>query len=269
MTVITIDDKYALTDDIEKYIIKHTHKTFRKLTDIELNEVKRKVTDKFHIDVSTNIIASINSLYMKNFIIEKYYRVNKYKNKILSMYPKYDVIKISKKYGISPMTIMKILIENKYNIKLSNVNDNNISQSDYIQFKIASDYDYYYQLNQTELNNESKMFENKIKDVLKKYNIKYKTQDELVIEQTKKYGKPINTPDFLIESELIINDKKINWIDAKNFYGSNIKFITNKITNQIKKYISAYGFGCIIFNYGYNSSLIFDNALVLCYDSLV
>ena len=36
----------------------------------------------------------------------------------------------------------------------------------------------------------------------------------------KKYNKAINTPDFLILSNLEINGIKINWIDAKNFYGA-------------------------------------------------
>jgi hypothetical protein len=268
MTTLRLDDKCSLLDDIEKYIIKHTHKTFRRLTDEELNKVRQKVTNKFHIDISTNIISSINSSYIKNFIIEKYYRVNKYKNRILSMYPNYDIIKISKKYGISPMTIMKIIIENKYHKNLSEVNNSNVSEIDFTQFKIASNYDNYYQLNQQDVSKESKEFEIKIEDILKKHDIKYQTQDDLVIEQTKIYGKPINTPDFLIKSDLIINDKKVNWIDAKNFYGSKTKFVINRIKKQIKKYISSYGTGCIIFNYGYNSLLSFDNVLILCYESL-
>jgi hypothetical protein len=163
---------------------------------------------------------------------------------------------------------MKIIIENKYHKNLSEVNNSNVSEIDFTQFKIASNYDNYYQLNQQDVSKESKEFEIKIEDILKKHDIKYQTQDDLVIEQTKIYGKPINTPDFLIKSDLIINDKKVNWIDAKNFYGSKTKFVINRIKKQIKKYISSYGTGCIIFNYGYNSLLSFDNVLILCYESL-
>jgi hypothetical protein len=75
---------------------------------------------------------------------------------------------------------------------------------------------------------------------------------DAVDEQIKINGKPINTPDFLIKSQFVINGKKINWIDAKNFYGSNIKFIKTKINKQIVKYNQAYGSGCIIFSLGYN-----------------
>jgi len=44
---------------------------------------------------------------------------------------------------------------------------------------------------------------------LDKNNIKYKTQEELVAEQIKNHGVPINTPDFLIKSDLYINGRKI------------------------------------------------------------
>lgn len=269
MVVLKLDDKCKLPNEIEKYIIKNAHKTFRKLTDKELNFVKNKVKLNFNFDTNIEIIASIISSYIKNFMIEKYYRIKKYRNDILSFYPNYDIIKLSKKYGISPMTIMNLIINEKYHIHLASINEKNILESDYKQFKIASEYDAYYQLDQTKMHKESKDFENKIEDILKKHNIQYQTQDDLVIEQTKLYGKPINTPDFLIKSELIINDKKVNWIDAKNFYGPDIKFITNKIKKQIKKYILSYGLGCIIFNYGYNDTIKFNDTLILCYQSIV
>ena len=96
----------------------------------------------------------------------------------------------------------------------------------------------------------------------------YKTQEQLTQEQKIKFGKATNTPDFLITSELIINSKKVNWIDAKNFYGSNIEFVISKIIKQIKKYLESYGSGCLIFNHGFNSELKFQDVLILDYDSL-
>ena len=80
-------------------------------------------------------------------------------------------------------------------------------------------------------------FENKIKFVLDKLSIRYKTQLELSDEQIRLEGISYNTPDFLILDELYINGNKINWIDAKNFYGSNTKFMIKKIKSQTKKYI--------------------------------
>ena len=85
----------------------------------------------------------------------------------------------------------------------------------------------------------------------------------LTEEQIKLYGKPINTPDFLILSDLFINDKKINWIDAKNFYGANTFLINKKIKKQVSKYINQYGFGCIMFSLNFSEKLKFNDVLLI------
>ena len=48
---------------------------------------------------------------------------------------------------------------------------------------------------------------------------------------------------------------EIKWIDAKNFYGANVKFVYEKIKDQTKKYINNYGNGLIIFSHGYSDNL--------------
>ena len=102
-------------------------------------------------------------------------------------------------------------------------------------------------------------------DLSKKYKIKFKTEKILIKEQTEKYGRPILTPDFLILNELFINNKKINWIDAKNYFGANTILIKKTINNQINKYNKEFGPGAIIFNLGYSSELInsFDNNKII------
>ena len=64
-----------------------------------------------------------------------------------------------------------------------------------------------------------------------------------------------------------INGIKINWIDAKNFYGSNIKFDKKKIKKQVQKYINKFGTGCIIFALGYNDHLLIDDVLLFSCDT--
>ena len=64
----------------------------------------------------------------------------------------------------------------------------------------------------------------KFENFLIKSKIKYKTQDDLAREQKEKYGHAISTPDFYIIDDLYINNVKIKWIDAKNFFGSYTKF---------------------------------------------
>lgn len=207
---------------------------------------------------------------MKNYIIKNHYILNKNSKYILENYPNEGVLKLSTKFNLSPMTIIRFILNHNYDLKLKElIMLNKLTTYDQTQFKLAEQNDIYVTLNQTDQSEQSILFEKKIEEFLIKNNVEYKTQEQLTQEQMTKFGKAINTPDFLIISEFIINSKKINWIDAKNFYGSNIDFIISKIKKQIKKYLESYGSGCLIFNHGFNSELSFHNVLILDYDSII
>ena len=270
---ININIKNIIPNEIENFIIKKLNKnapeSYAKIKDLELNTIEKQVYDTFKIKINKHIIASIKSVYMKNYIIKNYFNLNKNSKSILDEYPKDGVLKLSAKFNISPMAIIRLVFNKLYHKKLKElVHSNNLSTYDKEQFSQAEKNDIYDTLEQVEQSEQSINFEKQIEEFLIKNNIEYKTQEQLTKEQKIKYGKAINTPDFLITSELIINSKKVNWIDAKNFYGSNIDFMVYKIKKQIKKYLESYGSGCLIFNYGFNSELKFHNVIILDYDSL-
>lgn len=208
---------------------------------------------------------------MKNYIIEHYNNLYKYGKQIKKDYNNMDILNLSKKYDLSPVTIIKYLFESKYNHKINKIvkNTNILDERDKTQLDMAIANDNYFQFDQTNQQIDAISFEKKVEEFLIKNNIKYSTQEELSEEQIKDYGKPINTPDFLIKSELIVDDKKVNWIDAKNFYGANIRFIKNKIKKQIAKYIKEYGDGMIVFNLGHNDELKIDNVIFIGYEDLI
>jgi hypothetical protein len=145
---------------------------------------------------------------------------------------------------------------------------NILNKHDLKQLDLAIENDIYALIDNSVVLSESINYELELQKFLDKHNILYKTQDQLVEEQTQKYGRPISTPDFLIKSDLYINNIKINWIDAKNYYGANISFIKYSINKQILKYNKNYGNGCIIFKLGFNDELNFNNTLLLDNDSL-
>jgi hypothetical protein len=271
---ININIKNIIPDKIEQFIITKINKKppscYGKITDNELNQINKYILNSYNINLNLHIIASIKSSYMKNFIIKNHYNLDKNSKLILQDYSKEGILKLSEKYNLSPMTIIRFIFDKLYHKKLKELLSNNIlSNFDKEQFHIAEENDIYVTLNQNDQSEQSILFEKHIEDILIKNSVDYKTQTQLTNEQVIKYGKAINTPDFLINSELIINSKKINWIDAKNFYGCNINFMVSKINKQIKKYLDSYGPGCIIFNHGFNSKLSFNNVLLLDYDSLV
>ena len=260
-----------ISDNVEKYIItKISFNNFGIIKENELINIQQKVLTKFNQLIDQNIIASIRSAYMKEFIIKHHHRLNKYSSYILDNYKSTDILELSSKLSLSPMTIIRFVFDKIYKQKLKQLINNNLLNSyDRSQYDIATQNDIFANLDQINLSIESFKFEKLIEAYLINNNIRYQTQEDLSQEQIKKYGHAINTPDFLIVSEFIINNHKINWIDAKNFYGSNNKFVIDKITKQIRKYIKEYGTGCIIFNHGFNSKLKFEHVIILDYQSLI
>ena len=272
--IITINKTSKIGDNIEKYIISKTKqsapKCYQFLSDKTINKIIKKIKNKFNLNIDRHVIISINSSYMKDYIINNYYKVKKYEHQLLQEYPYTNILVLSGKYDLSPVTIFKIIFEEKYKMKLSLIikNKNILEEYDLKQFNNAMENDIYFQLDQSKSMNDAEIFERDVEKFLIKNNVKYKHQNQLIEEQTRIYGHAVNTPDFLIESELIINSNKINWIDAKNFYGANIKFLKNKIKKQIGKYINQYGSGCIIFRWGYNENLNIMNTLCIDYNNL-
>jgi len=241
------------------------------LLDKIYNEIKNKYPELTN-NFSKEIILSIRATLMRSHMINNHksiqnkesYIVNDYENNM-------DIIDIVKKYDGSPLNLLRLIFKKKYNLKLSNIikNHSALNTKDEQQLQIAIKNDAYALVNQDKILKESMEFEDMIGIYLKKNKIRFKTQDELSKEQIENNNHPTNTPDFLILDDLYINGIKINWIDAKNFYGSNSKFIKNKIKKQTEKYLNEWGSGSIIFRLGFNSKLNFPEILLIDYDSLI
>lgn len=269
----------SLPNNIEKFIIKKLNKnppkSYGNISSTELNQVKSMSKNRFPEEskmISDELIRSIRSIYMKNHMINSHIKLKKNSDNLKKDYENgIDILKLTGKYDISPLNILREIFAVKYKMKLSKLilNPDIINLHDYSELKVAIKNDAYALIDNKNVLTDSINFEKKIENFLKSNSIEYKTQEELTKEQIKKYGKPINTPDFLIKSNLIINDQKINWIDAKNFYGSKIPFVKDKIKKQTLKYLDEWGSGCIVFNLGFNEKLKFTNILFIDYPSLI
>ena len=265
---------------IEKLILSKInftpYKCYGKPDKIELNVydnlIKEDILKKYNITI--NIILSIRSSNIKEKMIKNYGKLQyNFKNIINDYNNNIDILSISTKYDGSPLNLLRLIFTKKYpEIKLKKLfnNPSFLLEHDKKEFKIAYDNDDYGLINQDDILRESELFEEDINKILSINNIKFKTQNDLTKEQIEKYGKPICTPDFLLESTLIINGININWIDAKNFYGSNTSFVKKNIQKQTSKYLKVYGDGAIIFKLGFNEEIekISNKILFINYDSI-
>jgi hypothetical protein len=264
LNILTNKDEIMIINLLNK----NPYNCYAEITTEELNDIVKKI--KISITHIESVIRSIRANYIKNKMIRRHKFIKIFSNKILQTYNKnINILDISSRFDISPLNLLRFIFKKKYNKKLKFlINDKNINKYDKNQLDLAIKNDTYSLIDEHNIQKESELFENQVEQFLIKNNIDYKTQSQLSEEQIKLYGHPINTPDFLIISNLYLNDFKVNWIDAKNFFGSNISFVKDKITKQVKKYIDEYGDGCIVFKYGFNEELNFNNVLILSYASI-
>ena len=244
---------------------------------MSINEIDN-LTDKFILNpeyskynITIEQIKSIRSGYIKNHMIKTHYKITKNVKKIIKDYNKnMSVLELSKKYNGSPLNILRVIFKQIYSKKRAKnffSHPNLLKPKDFVQFQLAKKHDIFALVNQDQVVEQANLFEESIQNILDINNIRYITQTELVEEQTRKYGKPINTPDFLIKTPIKINGYEVNWIDAKNFYGANVKFIKDSLIDQTKKYINTYGSGCVVYKLGFNDEFAIGKILFLSYNA--
>jgi hypothetical protein len=266
-----------LDNPIEKMVLKKLNKkppgSYDKISTGELERIYKIIMESFPTQTknfSTQIIGSIRANMMREHMIQTHKKILSKEKSIIEDYNSHINLKdLVIKYDGSPLNLLRIIFKSKYNKKLTKIIlDKSILDSyDKSQLDWAESHDAYALINQDEILTKSNEFEEKIKNILDKLNCRYKTQSDLVTEQIAESNGPTNTPDFLILDELYINGNKINWIDAKNFYGSKSKLMEKKIKSQTTKYIRTWGPGSIIFNLGFNSTLKIESILMIDFES--
>lgn len=243
-----------------------------KIKKIAQNDKLRKLKIK-NIDL---LIILIRQAYIKEGILTNYKRLSQLSSKLYRQFKSgQSVIKLSKKYDFAPLMLSRQILKekghNKKQVKKFMKRPESISderlRNDIIKIK-KEELDMFTQANKDESAKKADEFEIKLGKLLTRHGVRFKTQEELVEEQIKLYGKPINTPDFLILDDLRINGYKIGWLDAKNFYGARSWFIRLSIEKQIKKYVNEWGTGAIVFSMGYSDELdISEDVMLIDYDS--
>jgi len=234
--------------------------TFKKISDENLDNLHNK------LNIDKNIILSYRNQLLKNYVITNYRLIANKINNIMKEYKMMNILDLSKQYKFSPMSIMRLIIKEKYpKLKLSKDNINNLDDRDKQQLLIAEDNDIVSNLDQGTQQIKSEEYELVVQKFLDDNNIKFVTQEFLVEEQKKEVGYAYATPDFLLDDKIIFNNHIIKWIEVKNFYGSDVKFMNKKIQKQVDKYYKKWGFGCLVFRYGVYEDIKINNCIVISF----
>ena len=113
----------SIDNKLEKNIIKLINikppESFKNISNDELTNIKNIIKKEFNFNINDELIKSIRSLYLKFLIIINHKNIKKNAKKILNDYDnKEDILKITEKYNISPLNILRFIFKEKYNIKL-------------------------------------------------------------------------------------------------------------------------------------------------------
>ena len=207
---------------------------------------------------------SMRRSHLRDNLITRHRHVLAKKEHIKELYDKnIDITDIARRYNYSPVATFRILLQARgitSKVKLSNITkfpDKHLGKYDQQQLQLAIDNDIISMPDHSPIIEAAEGFEVDLEAYLKSKfpNAPYKTQPDMVKEQTETMGRAIATPDIYFPKGIKINGRKIFWIDAKNFYGANISNIRGGLKKQVKRYNQLYGPGAVIFKYSYSIGL--------------
>jgi len=200
---------------------------------------------------------------------------NRLVSKGLALYQDYttkrkSITSLSRDVDCPPLNVFRtVVFKHMCNFKKAQIKKCLNNPGAYLQkreqeeLRIALKTDVTAQFDQAQLLRAADRFEDIIAAFLTEKGVTFVRQEQLMEEQKKAFGNAVVTPDFLILDEFYINDQRINWIDAKAFYGANTEQIVKTFRRQMSKYIDYWGEGAVIFLEGCNEVLKLDKCTTL------
>lgn len=176
-----------------------------------------------------------------------------------------SILAVAKHFEHPPMSILRVLFKKKYGLPITKIfsNPDVLDAQDNNEFRIAQEHDCIEGTDPNLILKHSLAYENVVESWLRSQDVSYKTQGDILRESRIEVGNPLLTPDFLLQSKCTIGGKPVNWIDAKNFYGTKKSFLYPKLVKQARKYVDAFGPGAIVFSLGCSDE-VSVNHVIMC-----
>lgn len=215
---------------------------------------------------------AIAHIAVKEKIIKNYSRMNTMIAKIALEYAAgADILDISDKYDFPPLNLLRgILIHRGFvTSEVYRVFANKdkpetlLSGRDLEQYIRAEANDAESTFNQQATAKIAADNEFAVVDFFQSLGIRLATQDQLVKEQTEKYGHAILTPDILFLDTVFINGSRVNWIDYKDYIGTKVRFLFTSNRDQAAKYVNQWGSGAMCYHRSFVANVRFPKTILL------
>ncbi len=179
-----------------------------------------------------------------------------------------SVLALSKRFDAPPVNTFRAILTGrgwtKTRIKDTlNKNPSRLNKRDREQFELAESVDRVSSVDQSDTQSAAEVFEEILCDYFDSIGVRFRRQEDLLAEQKVTEGRAIITPDLLLLDDVRINGVPCAWIDAKHFFGADLKFPRKKTQKQVDRYVAEYGQGAIVYRHGFCGSLRLKGAIQL------
>jgi hypothetical protein len=178
-----------------------------------------------------------------------------------------SVLSLSTRFDAPPVNVFRAILTgrgwSKNKIKETLKAPGKMNTRDREQFQLAESADRVSSVNQSETQTAAEVFEDILCDYFTSLNVRFRRQEELLAEQKKSEGRAIITPDLLLLDDVRVNGIPCAWIDAKHFFGADLRFPRKKTQKQVDRYVNEYGQGAIVYRHGFCDTLKLKGAILL------
>ena len=177
------------------------------------------------------------------------------------------VLTLSQRFDAPPVNTFRAILSgrgwSKNRIKETLKNPKRLNERDREEFSKAEEADKVSSVNQADTHTAAEVFEDILCAHFDFLDIRFRKQEDLLREQKQSEGRAVLTPDLLLLDDVRINGVPCAWIDAKHFYGADLRFPRKKTQKQVDRYVKEYGQGAIVYRHGFSGSLVQKGAILL------
>ena len=235
------------------------------LSDDRVAEIGEMVDD---LDMTLDQALSLRSAMLQQKTVYSHGQLQARGKAIYRLYREgMSVVKLSKKFDFPPMNVFRTILKemgwSKSRIKETLRAPSKFKQRERNEFEAAEAADRVSNVDQSETHVRADIFEDILADWFEDQGVNVRRQGEMVKEQMKEHGRPVNTPDLLFLDHVEINGEPVAWIDAKHFYGADVNFQRKKIAKQAGRYVDTWGQGALVFRHGFCENIHIPGTILL------
>jgi len=236
------------------------------LSEDRVNDIAKKLD---HLPITLEQALSLRSALNQEKSVYSHSRLMRRSNELSRRYNSGEnVVALSKRFDAPPVNTFRAVLTgrgwSKNRIKETlNKQPHRLNNRDREQFELAESVDRVSSVDQSDTQSAAEVFEDILCNYFESLGVRFRRQEELLAEQKNSEGRAIITPDLLFLDDVRINGVPCAWIDAKHFFGADLKFPRKKTQKQVDRYVAEYGQGCIVYRHGFSDGLRLKGAILL------